>query len=462
MLLILITLINFTINQTPLPPDSIITQICGDTTSEIEFIAQSTDPDNDKISYQFDWGDGLTSDWSEFNQSDYMFSKTHLYKNIGNFLCHVRVKDEMNNISDWSIPCTMSIKSNLLKWTYPTNSGIYSGIAIGQSEEIYCTNEQGELISLNPDGTLRWSFKILSSIYSAPVIGKNAVYVTNTEGRIYAVDFAGQELWRFQADASIYSTPALSNKGTIFFGCDDGNIYTLSSSGKLLWKFQAGDEIAGSPSIASDGTVYIGSDAVYAITDKGKKKWTFYPAEEDEAYFFSTSSIDSDGTIYLGGTDGALYAITNQGRLKWRAITPDEDAIRAGVAIDNQGIIYFGAENGILYKKDKFGEVIPVFESDYYIFSTPAIDSLGNVYFVSDDGFLYCLRRDGKMLFKWQIAEDSKEIMYSPSPIINDDGTVYVGSWEGNIYAFTGFAPPAKSAWPFFRYNHRNTGSKQK
>ncbi|MEO0083628.1 MAG: PQQ-binding-like beta-propeller repeat protein [candidate division WOR-3 bacterium] len=453
---------SLTINQSPNIPDSIIAQLYGDTIQPIEFYVQTYDADNDKISYQFDWGDGSISDWSDFLPSGYVAYNNHLYKQAGTFYYRVRVKDNFGNISEWSNPCSLIIIPDLVKWVFPTNSGTYSGVAISNVKDIYLTTQDGNLYAITDNGVLKWQFSTSASIFSAPVIGKNAIYITSTDNKIYALDFSGKLLWTFSAEMPIYSTPAIDSKGNIYFGCDDGNLYALSSTGKLLWKFQTGDEIAGSPAIDVDGTIVIASGRVYALTPKGKVKWLFQPAEEDEAYFSSTPTIDKDGTVYLGGTDGAIYALNREGRLKWRALSPDEDPIRGGIAINNDQVIFFGAENGILYKKEFYGEIEPVYETDYYLFSTPAIDSLNNIYFVSDDGYLYCLRGDGKLLFKYQIAQDSKEIIYSPSPIIGNDGTIYIGSWEGNLYAFRGFAPPAKSAWPFFRYNQYNTACKTK
>jgi outer membrane protein assembly factor BamB len=452
----------YAVNLTPVTPDTINIQMYADTTMAVDYAVQTTDPDKDKISYQLDWGDGIVTEWSQLLQSGYALYSTHLFKNIGTFLCRVRAKDTLNNISEWSKPCTVNVVPSLLKWSYNADAGIYSSVAIGNSNEIYMTCEDGKLYSMNPDGTLRWQFQTPSEIYSAPVIGNKALYITNIAGQIIAVDFSGKQLWEFKADAPVYSTPALGKNGDIYFGCDDGNLYAVSQTGKLLWQYKTGDEIAGSPSIGTDGTIYIASDAIYAVSAKGKEKWVFRPAEEDDASFFASPAIGKDGTIYIGGTDGALYVITNQGRLKWRIPTPEEDAIRACAVIDKQGYVYFGDENGSLYKKATYGEITELFESDYYIFCSPAVDSLNNIYFVSDDGFFYCLRNDGKLLFKWQVAEDSKEMMYSSSPLITKDGTVYVGSWEKTLYAFTGFAPPAKSSWPLSRFNQQNSGRTEK
>ncbi len=452
----------YAVNQAPIVPDSISTQLYSDTINPVTFTVQTTDPDNENISYQFDWGDSTISNWSDFIQSGYVYSENYQYKKNGIFQCRVRVKDVSENITEWSKPFILTIIPQLLEWQYKTSSGIYSGVGIGSQQEIYLTTENGELHCVNPDGTMRWQFLTSSSIYSAPVIGKKLIYITTTDGNLYAVDYAGKEQWQYKTGNSIYSTPALGKNEQIIFGCDDGNVYTVSSAGKLLWTYKTGDEIAGSPSINSDGIVFIASDAVYALTQNGKEKWKFVPAEEDEASYFASPAINDDGTIYIGGTDGALYAITKEGRLKYRAETPDLDAIRACAVIDKNGVIYFGAENGTMYKKEVYGEIQSLFETDYYIFSSPAIDSLGNIYFVSDDGFFYCIQHDGQLLYKWQIAQDSKEMMYSASPVITDNNEVYVGSWEGNLYAFKSFAPPAKSPWPLVRYNQQNIGSKQK
>lgn len=449
----------YAINQPPFIPNTIISQLVGDTINPIDFTVQTTDPDNDQVSYEFDWGDGTTSGYLSFTNSGYEFSARHQYKTTGVFLYRVRVKDSLENISDWSNPCTLLIIPSLVKWRYDATSGIFSSVSLGPANEIYFACENGTLYSLNPDGSLRWKFPTLGSVYSAPVVGKQAVYLTSTEGSLYSIDYAGKQNWKFKTDVPIYSTPALS-KDAIYFGCDDGNLYAISLSGKFLWKFSTEDEIVSSPIIGKDNTIYTASDAIYALTAIGKKKWRYQPDEDYEAYFFASPAQASDGTIYIGGTDGALYAITNDGRLKFRAPTPDEDAIRTGVVLHKNGIVYFGADDGILYKKEKYGDVTQIFETDYYIFSTPAIDASGNIYFVSDDGFFYGIKPDGRLLYKWQIAEDSKEIemMFSSSPIIADDGTIYVGSWQGTLYAFNGFAPPLKSSWPMFRANQQNTG----
>ncbi len=433
----------------------------GDTTQPVEFQFIVSNVESKELSYQIDWGDKIT-EWSNYFSINYGYNQNHLYKEPGMYPCKIRVKDKNNNISSWSQSFPITIIPNLLKWQYLTNSGIYSAVSIGFNDEIYITCEDGTLHSLNSNGTLRWKIQLLPSIYSSPVVGKKAIYITTTNGRLYAIDINGKEKWQYNVDNPIYTTPAVDNKDNIYFGCDDANIYCISPNGEKSWSYKTGDEIAGSLIISDDKTIYCASDAVYALDLKGKRKWVFKPSEDDDVYFYASPFLGNDNTIYIAGTDGALYALTNNGRLKWKEYTEDEDEIRASGVIDQDQNIFFGDENGIIYKKRMHHNIEFFYETDYYIFSAPAIDQLNNIYLVSDDGYFYCLNKDGKLLFKWQIAEDSKEIMYSPSPIIDKNGTVYIGSWEGKLFAFNGFAPPMTNTWSLYRYNAQNTGCKIK
>lgn len=57
---------------------------------------------------------------------------------------------------------------------------------------------------------------------------------------------------------------------------------------------------------------------------------------------------------------------------------------------------------------------------------------------------------------KWRF-KTGREV-YS-SPAIGQDGTIYVGSWDGNLYAIASDSEGlANSPWPKFRGNLRNTG----
>ena len=67
---------------------------------------------------------------------------------------------------------------------------------------------------------------------------------------------------------------------------------------------------------------------------------------------------------------------------------------------------------------------------------------------------IYAINPDGTK--QWEFKTEGG--VYS-SPAIGNDGTVYVGSYGGNVYALkTSSTGPADSPWPMFGQNAQRTG----
>ena len=73
------------------------------------FYALTTDPNGDSVSYQFDWGDGTLSSWSEFVPSGDTGSLWKRWLTAGTFLVRVRAKDIKGKISEWSYSYLVTI-----------------------------------------------------------------------------------------------------------------------------------------------------------------------------------------------------------------------------------------------------------------------------------------------------------------------------------------------------------------
>jgi hypothetical protein len=67
------------------------------------FYASSTDSEDDKISYFFDWDDGTNSSWTRYDLSGNIINVTHNWTNEGTYNVKVRAKDEHGYESDWAI-----------------------------------------------------------------------------------------------------------------------------------------------------------------------------------------------------------------------------------------------------------------------------------------------------------------------------------------------------------------------
>ncbi len=164
------------------------------------------------------------------------------------------------------------------------------------------------------------------------------------------------------------------------------------------WEFSATDVFGTSgPVIGVDGKIFIGSQDfnIYGINADGSEAWRF----TTENKVRSTGAF-SNGIVYFGGIDGKLYALNgSDGSLQWSYDLGDEVFI-GGPSINDDGTIFIGTRD----------QNVPE-----------------NVYAVNSDGTL-----------KWSVAVGEGGAKVRTAGTISDDGsTVYFGSSEGVLYAFS-------------------------
>jgi len=97
------------LNLAPDTPDAPTGPTQGATEVEFEFSAVTTDPEENQIYYQFDWGDGNFSDWLGPYDSGDSVDATYSWINPGDYDIRVMAKDDMGSKSFWSDPLTINI-----------------------------------------------------------------------------------------------------------------------------------------------------------------------------------------------------------------------------------------------------------------------------------------------------------------------------------------------------------------
>ena len=93
----------------PTGPDS------GNPGTSYSFTATATDPNEDQISFQFDWGDGIQSNWSTLVDSGSSVTMSHSWSDKGSYYVRVRVKDSYGATSNWSSGHPIVITTILLQ-----------------------------------------------------------------------------------------------------------------------------------------------------------------------------------------------------------------------------------------------------------------------------------------------------------------------------------------------------------
>jgi hypothetical protein len=85
------------------PPD--IPQINGPTNGNpgvtYSFTLLTTDPDDDDVYYEIDWGDGQFETWDGPYNSNEVIVKSHSWDYEGNFIVKARAKDTFGDIGEW-------------------------------------------------------------------------------------------------------------------------------------------------------------------------------------------------------------------------------------------------------------------------------------------------------------------------------------------------------------------------
>ncbi len=145
------------VNQNPNTPSTPSGPTSGYINIPYIFSSSASDPDGDSIAIRFDWGDGVTSDWSRYLPSGSSISMSHSYSRPGTFYIKAQAKDIHNDTSAWSSSVTIDIEEEVIimsenfegafpgsTWTlygtptwgktsYRSYQGYYSGWCAGSS-----------------------------------------------------------------------------------------------------------------------------------------------------------------------------------------------------------------------------------------------------------------------------------------------------------------------------------------
>jgi outer membrane protein assembly factor BamB len=350
--------------------------------------------------------------------------------------------------------------SGALRWKARTGGRVASSPAVA-GDRVFVGSYDGKLYALDAaSGTVAWTFG------------------TGGERR-----FAGRHLHGFPPDAEtmpdpfdIYlSSPAVW-QNLVIFGSGDGRVYALDRrTGKARWSYRTGDVVHASPAVAG-GVVYIGSwdGYLYALdAATGKLVWRFATGQDPEIHNqvgFQSSAAVAGGVVYVGCRDAHLYAVdARTGQQRW-AYDTDGAWVISSPAVAN-GRVYFGTGDSrrFVALDARTGAPAATWPFNWYLFSSPALAG-GLAYVAGWDGKLTGIDlATGKTVWTWQtdasqrnLAEFSKpdgsmrlrpegaELFYDElvtavtrsfsmgsllsSPVVVD-GTLFIGSTDGNLYA---------------------------
>jgi eukaryotic-like serine/threonine-protein kinase len=347
------------------------------------------------------------------------------------------------------------------KWQFKSSRPIASSATVADGT-LYFVSSAGSIVALDiATGQPRWTY---ATEYERKFEAKNLHGYPSPAQTI-------PDAWDL-----FTSSPAIAN-GKVYFGSGDGNVYAVDArSGVLQWKFATQDVVHASPAVAGN-TVYIGSwdGHLYAIdAETGQQKWVFQggqdPAIHNQVGFQSSPAV-ADGTVYVGSRDAHVYALdAATGRRKWDY--PTSKSWVNGTPAVRDGVVYVGTSDSSRFMAldARTGRLRFNFDARAYIFSSAALAG-SLAYFGSHNGKLYAVDANtGVAAWEWQTDGSKRDPMqildpdgrldpasFAPvfgdfqdmyvdffryvsvgaimgSPAV-DQGVLYVGSMDGNLYA---------------------------
>jgi len=154
-------------------------------------------------------------------------------------------------------------------WTYPTDpvqTAMLTGL--GPNGTIYAGGFFGELVALDANGAVKWTFKRGRSIgfNENPVTASDgSLYAVAAQGALFALASNGTFRWAFPLPPTTAimgnTPPVLSREGVIYQALDD-RVIALSPERKVIWQIR----LPGASNhrrflaLAPDGTLYAVTD----------------------------------------------------------------------------------------------------------------------------------------------------------------------------------------------------------
>ena len=345
-----------------------------------------------------------------------------------------------------------AISSPGLAETAPTNRLMNldfgdSSPAIGSNGTIYLGTFHEKLWAVNPRGVALWTFKTGSEIRSSPAIGADGtIYFGCRDRKFYAVSPAGKMKWAYTTGGWVDSSPAVAREGTVYFGSWDRHFYALNPDGTVKWRFATDGEIDSSPAVGADGTVYFGSHdkRFYALAPDGKKRWEYVTGGQ----IISSPALDGEGGVYFTSVDGFFHALNEDGTLRWQLRTGG--CTRSSPVIGTDGTIYVGVNNSA-WAIHPAGTNLWIEPMSGSVEAAPVV--VADAVYVFDRAEVRALDAEGR--FRWRIYLWT---FFDPTSAVGADGTMYVAGSFNRLNALDTQAPLARTPWPKFRGNPRNTG----
>lgn len=334
-----------------------------------------------------------------------------------------------------------------IQWSFDLGGpGTDAAPVIGNDGTIYLIGEypgqakgggvrNAGLFAISPDGNMKW---FLSRPRESALIYKHSV-TSATDGTLflrmwdssfYALNSSGEVKWSKRMTLS--SDPVVDNNGFVYVGTD--TIYSFEQDGTIRWKYINESPISYCQRIVlGRNGIYCGfyQNGILALDYTGHKKW-FYPVTFDNSYHYGVL-VDEADNIYFKTNSNEIQSIDRNGNFRWGGSVGVVGGMSEPVLRGDY--LYFGSFLQVYRLDKKTGTELTLLGSvpnGSYISSdvSPVIDDNGVVYIGSGAGGISAISSEGQKL--WQMLIPNANFYFEGYMAMSPDGTLYIASWESS------------------------------
>lgn len=301
-----------------------------------------------------------------------------------------------------------------IQWSFDLGGpGTAAAPVIGDDGTIYIVGEypgtpkgggirNSGLMAISPQGSLKWFFS-------------NPVDIGNSFSAIYN------------------KSVSLGTDGTIYIALYDSNFYALNADGSVKWSRRLINHV--SPAIDNQEQIYVGKDTVYCIKKDGNLAWKFVDVNLTGELL--RRIVLGKRHIYCGFLDKGILALDYLGHKQWFYELDYQNFLQYGILLDEEENLYFKTNDNNIRSVDKNGSLRwtgnvgiicgmsePVLRGDY-------------LYFGSFGGVFKLDKKTGTQITTLAALPQGWYVNSYTSPLIDDNGTIYIGSGYGGLTAVT-------------------------
>jgi len=306
---------------------------------------------------------------------------------------------------------------------------------------------------------------ILDASLSAIAVNTNKqIYFTSQQALNIVDSSAGTLEWVYPINterltATTNSIPLIDASSNVYFGSCDSNMYSINAPTRTFnWKYLAGGPITCMPIIDDVVNLYFGAN-----------NGTLYDMSSNGPIVPSTTAL---APMYMlnpqhTGLNSTLRGPANAPSITWqKPFVSGNLFVSPSIAIAANGNLYLGSNDANVYAFDTAGNTLPgwpapipmqlndnLLTSPKSLYTTPVIAPDGTLYLGSNEGFLYALTPHGTI--KWSYRANYP---LQSSPMLDTRGTIYFGAGT-QVFAVGDAGDHAYAKWlvPFTTQGNVNS-----